>query len=130
MGSSASADEGAPLPPLRFERLSPTLLLCLFEGVLGRLDLRQAPEEQHFGVEAPPEGPAGGRFGKTLRTADGSPGPSIPSQPLGPSGTVPVTALANAMATALNVSSATFDSAAFARQMIETAERVTFLRTS
>ncbi|WP_436763053.1 hypothetical protein [Streptosporangium sp. V21-05] len=126
----ASADESAPLSLLRLERLSPTVLLCLFTGVLGRLDLRQAPEEQHFGVEPPPEGPLAGRFGKTLRAADGSPGPSIPSQPLGASGTVPVTALATAMATALNVSPATFDSAAFARQMIETAERVTFLRTS
>ncbi|GAA4198619.1 hypothetical protein GCM10022252_49410 [Streptosporangium oxazolinicum] len=128
----ASADESAPLPLLRLERLSPTVLLCLFKGVLGRLDLRQPPEEQHFGVEPPPQGPAAGRFGKTLRAADGSPGPSVPPQTLGASGTVPVTALANAMATALGVSPvslSTFDSAAFARQMIETAERVTFLRT-
>ncbi|MEV6861927.1 hypothetical protein AB0M44_13120 [Streptosporangium subroseum] len=118
-----------PLPLLRSERLSPTVLLCLFRGVLGRLDLRQPPEEQHFGVEPPSDGRVSGRFGKTLRAADGSQGPSIPSLALGASGTVPVTALTNAMATALAVQASAFDSAAFARQMIETAERVTFLRT-
>ncbi|GAA0826773.1 hypothetical protein ACFQVD_11445 [Streptosporangium amethystogenes subsp. fukuiense] len=124
----ASADESEPLPLLRLERLSPTVLLCLFKGVLGRFDLRRPPEEQHFGVEPPAEGPAAGRFGKTLRAADGSPGPSIPPQTLGASRTVPVTALTNAMAETLRGSPSVFDSAAFARQMIETAERVTFLR--
>lgn len=126
----ASADESESLTLLRLERLSPTVLLCLFKGELGRLDLRPPPEGQHFGVEPSPEGQTAGRFGKTLRAADGSSGPSIRAQTLGASRTVPVTALATAMAETLGVSPSTFDSAAFARQMIETAERVTFLRTS
>lgn len=113
-----------PLTPLRSERLSPTVLLCLFSGVLGRLDLRQPPAEQHFGVEVSP-----GRIGKTLRAADGSSGPSITPVEFGPSRTIPVTALAGAMATALGVAATAVDSAVFARHMIETADRVTFVRT-
>lgn len=115
---------GTPLPLLRSERLSPTVLLCLFQGVLNRLDLHQPPQDQHFGVELP----AGG-VGKTLRASDASPGPAIPAQPLPGTRVVPITAMANAMAIALALQPATFDSAAFARQMIETAQRVTYLRT-
>ncbi|GAB3279510.1 hypothetical protein [Kineosporia babensis] len=121
----ASESGGTQLPVLRTERLSPTILLCLFQGVLGRLDLHQPPQDQHFGVELP----SAGGVAKTLRTADGSPGPSTPVQALPTTGVVPITALADAMATVLNVQAATFDSGAFARQMIETAQRVTFLRT-
>ncbi|GAA1514591.1 hypothetical protein GCM10009677_54760 [Sphaerisporangium rubeum] len=120
-GDAAGTDR---LTLLRSERLSPTVLLCLFCGELGRLDLRQPPEEQHFAVEVSP-----GRIGKTLRAADGSAGASITPLELGASRTVPVTALAGAMATALGVPATTVDSAVFARHMIETAERVTFVRT-
>lgn len=107
-------------------RLSPTILLRLFKGVLARLDLHQSPEAQHFAVELPEDG----RIAKSLRAADGGPGPSTAPLPLGPSSTVPIGPLVTAMATALHVDASTVDSAAFAFQMIETAERVTFLRGS
>ncbi|WP_018658347.1 hypothetical protein [Actinomadura flavalba] len=120
----ATTGDTEPLDPLRRETLSPTVLLCLFRGVLGRLDLRQPPQEQHFGIE-----PTGaGRFRKTLRTASGGPGAALEPLAFGPSGTVPVGSLAAAMATALGVGPTAVDAAVFARQMIETADRVTFLR--
>jgi hypothetical protein len=45
--------------PVRLERLSPTMLLCLAEGVLTRLDLHQPQSAQHFGLASPPAGPRG-----------------------------------------------------------------------
>jgi hypothetical protein len=97
-----------PLSAARVERLAPDILLCLFEGVFARLDLHQAPAAQHLGVELP----APGQVGK----------PGIAPLALGPRATVPIGALADA----LNCP----DSATFAASMIETAERVTYLRTS
>lgn len=98
------------------QRLSDTVLLCLFEGELARLDLHQRPEALHFAVE-----PATGGIGRTLRD-----GTTLKALPLNPQGAVPVSALAAEMATALGTG---VDSAVFAVQMIETAERVSFLRT-
>jgi hypothetical protein len=98
------------------QRLSDTVLLCLFEGELARLDLHQRPEALHFAVE-----PATGGVGKTLRN-----GTTVGALPLNLHGTVPISALAAEMAAALGTA---VDSAAFAVQMIETAERVSFLRT-
>ncbi|MEW9552244.1 hypothetical protein [Nonomuraea sp. NPDC050783] len=116
-----------PLPLLRAERLAPTIMVCLFEGVMSRFDLCRRPESQHFAVEA---GRVPGEYAKTLRTGTGDPGPSLPSRPLGPRSTIPVAALAAEMATALADPADTFGSAQFARQMIETADRVTYLRAA
>jgi hypothetical protein len=104
------------LTPIPTERLSETVLLCLFEGEPARLDLHQRPEALHFAVE-----PVAGGITKTLRT-----GTTVGTLPLNPHGTVPVSALAGEMAGALRTA---VDSGAFAVQMIETAERVSFLRT-
>ncbi|GAB1819471.1 hypothetical protein [Herbidospora sp. RD11066] len=110
-----SGDE--PLTVARRVTLSPNILLVLFEGVLTRLDLHQKPEQQHFAVE-----PGGG--GKVVRALRGVPGSTDPVT-LSATGTVPLAALAGAMARKLNVKTG-FGSAAFARQMLETTERVTF----
>lgn len=40
------------LPLLRFERLSEGVLIGLFEGVIHRLDIHEAPQGLHFGVDA------------------------------------------------------------------------------
>lgn len=112
----ADAAGTTPLTPMPARRLTDTVLLCLFEGELARLDLHQRPEALHFAVE-----PATGGIGKTLRN-----GTTVAALPLNPHGTVPISALAAEMATALGTA---VDSAAFAVQMIETAERVSFLRT-
>jgi hypothetical protein len=118
----ASTDQSRPLALARMERLTPSILLCLFDGVLARLDIHQQPESLHFAVELPAEG----SFGKSLRDSTGAPGPSTSPLPIGPGGRLPIAVLAAAMATALGVPA--LGSGDFARQMIEAAERVSFLR--
>ncbi|WP_234538282.1 hypothetical protein [Streptomyces shenzhenensis] len=115
-----------PLPPVRVERLAPSVLLCLFQGDLARLDLHQQPESLHFGVEPRP----GGTFTKRLRgLADTAPDAGeLDPLPLGPRGTVPVRRLADAAAARLGTDPTAFTAGALARQMTETGERVTFLR--
>lgn len=112
---------GAPLQKMSPRRLTPDIMLCLFNGVLTRLDVHQAPESLHFAVELPTPG----QVGKTLRDAAGNSGPALPPMPLGPNGRLPISDLAAAMARTL--AAAPFGPADFARQMIETAERITFL---
>jgi hypothetical protein len=41
-------DEQNPLTILRMERISPSLLLCLFNGVLAKVDIREPAETLHF----------------------------------------------------------------------------------
>ncbi|MFD1546277.1 hypothetical protein [Nonomuraea guangzhouensis] len=116
----ADAQGQSRLPLLRSERLTPNILLCLFEGVLARLDLHQAPESQHFAV-----GLSDGRtFTRTLRGSGGTP----VTLPLGPRRTLPVGDLVSAMASQLRINRPDFTSGNLAQQMIETAERITFLR--
>ncbi|WP_434740476.1 hypothetical protein [Micromonospora sp. SH-82] len=115
-----------PLPHWRTRRLTPDLLLCLFVGNLARLDLHQPPQARHLAVEPTP----GGTFGRVLRTPGGTdrrPEP-IEGLPLGPRGTVPVAAVAVAVAQASGVAAGDVGSGDLALQLTETAERVTFLR--
>ena len=65
----ADTEAQHPLPLLRLERISPSLLFCLLGGVLQRVDLQEPPESLHFGVESAPTGPA--RWCKQLRYASG-----------------------------------------------------------
>ncbi|MFI0960708.1 hypothetical protein ACH4S8_04735 [Streptomyces sp. NPDC021080] len=115
-----------PLAPVRVDRLGPSVLLCLFRGDLVRLDIHQQPESLHFGVERQP----GGTFTKRLRDlSDTAPDAGeLGPLPLGPRDTVPVRQLADAMAARLGTDPAAFTAGALARQMLETGERVTFLR--
>jgi len=39
-----------PLEPLRIDRLAPDILLCLFNGEVGRIEIKQPPEGLHFGL--------------------------------------------------------------------------------
>ena len=119
----AGASTATPLAPVLARKLTPDIMLCLFAGTLGRLDIHQRPETLHFAVELT----AQGQFTKTLRDAAGGPGPQVPPMPLPPSGRIPISALAASMAAALG--GQPLSSGQFARQMIETAERVTFLST-
>ncbi|MFC6087572.1 hypothetical protein, partial [Sphaerisporangium aureirubrum] len=109
------------------QKLTPDILLCLFDGVLARLDLHQQPESRHFAVELPDEQTS---FTKTLRPDGGDHPPTSPRTqplPLGPLRVLPLEDLVTAMSDALPTTSE-FTSGDFALQMIETAERVTFLR--
>ncbi|WP_037819390.1 hypothetical protein [Streptomyces sp. NRRL B-3229] len=115
------ADQDVPLEQLSATRLTPDIMLCLFAGTLTRLDVRQRPEAVHFAVELPGDG----RFGKSLRGPDGGSGPALAPLPLGPGGRLPIGDLADSIASTMKRGS--IGSGDFARQMIETAERVSFL---
>jgi len=39
-----------PLPALRIDRLSPNIMLCLFNGKVTEIEIRQPPEGLHFGA--------------------------------------------------------------------------------
>jgi hypothetical protein len=116
----AAPGGGDPLPS-RQVPLAPSILLCLFSGTVARLDISQRPAAQHFAVELTGEG----QFTKTLRNPAGTTGPVLEPLVVGPGGRLPIVTLTTAMSEALGV--APFGPGDFARQMIETAERVTFL---
>jgi len=40
----------AAAPPLRIDRLAPDIMLCIFNGPLTRIEIRQPPEGMHFGA--------------------------------------------------------------------------------
>ena len=39
-----------PLDPLRIDRLSPEIMLCIFNGTVKRIEVKQPPEGMHFGA--------------------------------------------------------------------------------
>ncbi|MBH0779468.1 hypothetical protein [Nocardia bovistercoris] len=69
--------DGGLLPVLRMDHLSPTVLLCLFDGIPARVELRQPQEGFRFGVDddgyiplrnllPPSESPGGLKLGDTF----------------------------------------------------------------
>lgn len=54
----AWADGGATraLAPLRIDRLAPDIMLCIFDGKVGRIELKQPPEGMHFGAAVDGDG--------------------------------------------------------------------------
>jgi hypothetical protein len=117
------------LDVLRFEAVSPSILLCLFAGVPARVELREPAEALHFGVELTDGGAT-----KELRYASGSnvgafTGGSVPV-PLrsAETGVVSVAALAAAMRDAVASQGAPFTSAEFALEMVEGVQVVDFQR--
>lgn len=68
--SNADPDPAAKIDAHRVAQLANDTLLCLFNGVVASLYLREPPEQLHHGVEGEP-----GRFYTTLRSVAGGPGP-------------------------------------------------------
>lgn len=58
------------IPPLRFERLAPDILLCLLNGLPVEVDVKQPTETMHFGVVEAGQG--GGAYQVTLRSVSGA----------------------------------------------------------
>ena len=125
-----------PLPLLRLERISPSLLFCLLGGVLQRVDLQEPPEGVHFGVESAPSS-AATPWQKTLRYASGTRvGSPIPGavQPVtlrpGTANVLRIDALAQAMGPHVwpppPPPPESFTAAQFGLEMIEGAQQVTF----
>jgi hypothetical protein len=125
-----------PLPLLRLERVSPSLLFCLLGGVLQRVDLQEPPESLHFGVEPASSGPS--PWQKQLRYASGdgstpvgSPIPGRAQQVTlrpGTTNVLQVDALARAMGPDVwaSPSHPSFTAAQFGLEMIEAAGWVSF----
>ena len=43
--------EAVPAPPLRIDRLAPDIMLCIFNGPLAKIEIRQPPEGMYFGAD-------------------------------------------------------------------------------
>jgi hypothetical protein len=111
------------LPLLRFERLAPGVLIAMFEGVVHQLDIHEAPQGLHFGVDPGSK--------KSLRSDKAG---SI-GAPLGKKAELayrdPHRRLLDVAATARNVSNAlgadgSLTSSDFALQMVEGVGMVSF----
>ena len=46
----ASEAGPVPAPPLRIDRLAPDIVVCIFQGPLASIEIRQPPEGMHFGA--------------------------------------------------------------------------------
>jgi hypothetical protein len=128
-----------PLEPLRIDRLNPEIMLCIFNGKVTEIEIKQPPEGMHFGAS-----PAGGNVYKKLHlrrlfAADpAEPGDQIPESKV-PATKVPmredvervvnIRSLADEMAEKLTNAKAIdgpFTSAEFGVQMVESPGRVIF----
>ena len=70
VASDEAGMDSNKLKILRMERLSPNVLLCLFEGDVVAVDIHQKPEMLHLGFDIPkPQTPD--RYTKALRDAEG-----------------------------------------------------------
>lgn len=126
------------LKPLSIQRLSPQVLLCLFQGQANVFDFYLKPEVLHFGVnEVQNSNPV--QYGKNLRYADGTElqDKQQPKKAIGPltlsvntGRKVDINGLFNSMAglkKQLNFKG-DFTSAQFALEMIEGVPNVRFIR--
>jgi len=116
---------GNKLDAARTERLSDSVLLCLFYGEVSRAEIHQRPEMTHFGLDTSDD-PANTVYSKKLRDAQGvEVGPTISSGAWLNAETrvVDVDALASVIKQETGIEK--FTSAQFALQMIEGVKRVT-----
>ena len=114
------------LTPSRFDRLADDVLIGLFEGEVATLDVFEAPESMHFGLDEQTDGATG--FTKNLRDpAGGSTPVIIDPVPWGNEGmgVVDVVKLTREMARVLQDSD--FTAAQVALQMIEGVPRIRFV---
>lgn len=65
----SASTNAVPLKPLRIDRLQPDLLLCLFDGHIAELSIRQPQEALHFGLTVKEPG----QFQKELRGPPSNP---------------------------------------------------------
>ncbi|WP_299620465.1 hypothetical protein [uncultured Tateyamaria sp.] len=63
-------DTGAEIAPLRIDRLAPDIMLCIFNGKVHSLTLKQPPEGMHFGLS--PGSVPGEYFRLKLRNLNGT----------------------------------------------------------
>jgi hypothetical protein len=130
-----------PLEPLRIDRLSPEIMLCIFNGKVTDIDITQPPEGMHFGAAAKSHNaywkphlrklfPAA-QAGDSLDQAQ-VPVTEVPMRP-GVQRVIAIQALANQMHSKLNVVQAIdgtahgrFTAAEFGVQMVESPGKAIF----
>lgn len=71
----SDTDATVQIPLLRSVQLSSDTILCLFDGVLAALYLREPPEQMHHGLDTLSE-----KYGITMRCVSGGPGVTQPGQ--------------------------------------------------
>lgn len=117
------------LSPIRMDRLSSNVLVCLFDNIVETVDIHLKPEVLHFGVNTIT---TNGKpsYNKTLRNADGSEGDfvltSLPWSSTKGVRTINIDKLAGNIQSKLKLSS--MSSAEFAMQMIEGVQNVRFVK--
>lgn len=121
-------DSPEPLRLLRFDQLSPGVVIALFDGIATRIDLHEPPEGLHFGFDMPDKGDiVKEAFFKKLRNPDDrntlarSTTHAVYRNPA--DGVVAVDALAQQMRADVG---GTFTAAEFALEMIEGVGLVSF----
>jgi hypothetical protein len=72
--SDEAAKKKNELKPLRIDRLAPDIMLCIFDGKLNYIEIKQPPEGMHFGAVKGPET----EYSTLLRSLVKSPGKQIP----------------------------------------------------
>lgn len=65
-------DPDTRLKILRLDRLSPSVLLCLFDGQVQRVNIHEPPEGLHFGLDKPDDEYDTTPFYRQLRSPDGT----------------------------------------------------------
>jgi hypothetical protein len=56
MRAWADSEEEDSLQPLRIDRLAPDIMLCIFNGKVDRIEVKQPPEGMHFGASPTDDG--------------------------------------------------------------------------
>jgi hypothetical protein len=116
-------DGHTELKLLRMSRLSPNVLLCLFDGGITALELSLRPETAHFGLD--PKNGDSSAYSKKLRGPRGDiSGQQVDTVPFRQ--THPGTLNVSALVEAIKGHVSPLTSAQFALQMIETSESVRF----
>ena len=114
------------LPLLRMDRLSPNVLICLFDGEVNSVAIHQKPETLHFGLDENTQIPPA--FYKMLRDSQGNEQPNltIPSIPWQQEAQriIDIAGLAGNIQQKTNTTP--FTAAQFALQMTEGVEEVVF----
>lgn len=123
------------LARLRLERLSPDILICLFDGEVNTVDIHQKPEAMHFGLD--PKTASQSSFTKGLRDLQGQVrnNKSVTiSWRNGVEGVVDLHNLAGQIESQLysgrsNTPTSAFTSAQFALTMIEGVQKIRFVKS-
>jgi hypothetical protein len=115
-----------PLTLYRMDRLSPDVLLCLFDGEVNTVDIHLAPEAMHFGVDPVSDGEA---VTKSLRNRGKGASVNVPFLGDQSAGVIDIDGLAQQIAAKIGVASSQYTAEQFAMDMIDGAQKVRFVVT-